>query len=60
VRPDLALFAVDTALRLADNVVPMLPDELARRPGTAPPPCRVERELWRLGRHLYVVNSRPI
>ena len=59
VRPDLALFVVDTALRLSDKVVPMLTDELARRSETAPAPCRVERELWTLGRHLYVVNRRP-
>jgi hypothetical protein len=59
VRADLALFVVDTALRLSDKVVPMLTDKLARRSETAPAPCRVDRELWSLGRHLYVVNSRP-
>jgi hypothetical protein len=59
VRPDLVVFAVDTALRLSDKVVPMLSDELARRCDTAPAPCRIERELWTLGRHLYVVNSQP-
>jgi len=59
VRPALALFVVDTALRLSDKVVPMLADELARRSETSPSPLRIERELWRLGRHLYVVNSRP-
>jgi hypothetical protein len=59
VSPDLALFVVDTALRLSDKVVPMLTDELARRSETATAPCRVERELWTLGRNLYVVNSRP-
>jgi hypothetical protein len=59
VRPDLALFVVDTALRLSDKVVPMLTEELARRSDTAPAPCRVEKELWRLERSLYVVNSRP-
>jgi hypothetical protein len=59
VRPDLTLFVVDTALRLSDKVVPMLTDELARRSETVPAPCRVEREIWALGRHLYVVNSRP-
>src|SRR4030095_2041620 len=57
-RPDLALFVVDTALRLSDKVVPMLTEELARRSETVPALCRVERELWALGRHLYVVNSR--
>ena len=59
VRPDLALFVVDTALRLSDKVVPMLTDELARRSEAMPAASRVERELWALGRHLYVVNSRP-
>jgi hypothetical protein len=59
VRPDLTLFVVDTALRLSDKVVPMLTDELTRRSETTPAPCRVERELWALGRRLYVVNSRP-
>ena len=59
VRPDLALFVVDTALRLSDKVVPMLTEELARRSETVPAPSRVERELWAIGRHLYIVNSRP-
>jgi hypothetical protein len=59
VRPDLALFVVDTALRLSDKVVPMLADELARRSETAPAPCRLEKDLWTLSRHLYIVNSRP-
>ncbi|HZM93928.1 MAG TPA: hypothetical protein VFB92_10925 [Vicinamibacterales bacterium] len=57
-RPGLDLFVVDTALRLSDKVVPMLTDELARRSETVPPPSRVERELWALGRDLYIVNSR--
>jgi hypothetical protein len=59
VRPDLALFVVDTALRLSDKLAPMLTDELARRSETVPAPYRVKRELCALGRHLYVVNSRP-
>ena len=59
VRPHLALFVVDTALRLSDKVLPMLRDELARRTQTVHAPCCLERELWALGRHLYIVNSRP-
>lgn len=48
------------ALRLGDKVVPMLTAELARRCETPPPaPCRLEKELWTLGRNLYLVNSRP-
>ncbi len=30
-RPDLALFVVDTALRLSDKILPMLREEMGRR-----------------------------
>lgn len=60
VRPDVALFVVDTALRLGDKVVPMLLDGYRHATGGATPtPRRVERELWALTPHLYVVNSKP-
>ena len=58
-RPDVALFVVDTALRLSDKVVPMLADEIERlRPGDPPRPRRLEREIWALTPHLYVVNAK--
>lgn len=57
-RPHVAVFAVDTALRLSDKVVPLLVD-VARTRGAALTPRRVERELWALGPHLYVVNAKP-
>ncbi|HYY53487.1 MAG TPA: hypothetical protein VE755_11470 [Myxococcales bacterium] len=53
-RPDVAVFAMDTALRLGDRVLPMLAAELA---GTAP--RRVERDLWALTPHLYAVSAKP-
>ncbi len=58
-RPDVALFVVDTALRLGDRVVPMLTQALQDRRRDAPPPRRIERELWSFGPHLYVVNAKP-
>jgi hypothetical protein len=59
-RPDVTLFAVDTALRLSDKVVPMLADGLSRRhDGGVVVPRRVERELWALTPHIYAVNSKP-
>jgi hypothetical protein len=59
-RCDVALFAVDTALRLADKVVPMLVEGLAQVTGTtACTPRRIERELWVLSPHVYVVNGKP-
>ncbi len=54
IRPDVALFAVDTALRLSDKVLPMFAAELG--PGSRP--RRVVRETWALTPHLYAVNAR--
>jgi hypothetical protein len=59
VRPDVALFVVDTALRLSDKVLPMLGEALAREGGAEPPPPRrVLRETWAVTPHLYAVNAR--
>lgn len=58
-RPDVALFAMDTALRLSDKVLPMLVAELARRSGSSVAPRRIKRELWALTPHLYAVNAKP-
>jgi hypothetical protein len=57
-RPDVAVFAVDTALRLDDRVIPLLDEvRLRARPG-APARC-IERGLWALTPYAYVVNARP-
>lgn len=58
VRPDVALFVVDTALRLSDKILPMFAEALARGPGEPPPPRRIFRETWALTPHLYAVNAR--
>jgi hypothetical protein len=57
-RPDLALFVVDTALRLGDKVVPMLAGELARRTDRPAPPRRVVREVWAVTPRLYAVGAK--
>jgi hypothetical protein len=54
-RPDVAVFAMDTALRLADKVLPMFAAALGER---APRPRRVIRDTWALTPHLYVTNAR--
>jgi hypothetical protein len=54
-RPHLAIFVMDTALRLSDKVLPLLQAELS---APAPEPRRVVREVWALTPHLYVVNAR--
>jgi hypothetical protein len=57
-RPDLALFVVDTALRLGDKVVPMLAAEIARRAGRGAAPRRVVREVWELAPRLFAVGAK--
>jgi hypothetical protein len=57
-RPDLTLFAVDTALRLSDKVIPMLADAMAARGAGSEPPRRLVREVWALTPRLYAVNAK--
>jgi len=54
-RPDVAVFAMDTALRLSDRVLPLLVAELGSR---AAAPRRIERDLWALTPHLYAVSAK--
>ncbi len=58
-RPDVALFVVDTALRMSDRVLPMVEHAFRERRPDAPRAVCVARELWALGPHVYVVNAKP-
>jgi hypothetical protein len=53
-RPHLSAFAVDTALRLPDKVLPMLVEAA----GHAEPPRRLQRDCWAVAPGLYAVNAR--
>ena len=57
-RPDVAVLAVDTALRLSDKVLPMFAAALASPDGAPPSFERVVRETWALTPHLYAANAR--
>jgi hypothetical protein len=57
VRPDVALFVIDTALRLSDKVVPMFERAVAHV-GGAPATRRIVRETWALTPHVYLVNAK--
>ena len=54
-RPDMALFVMDTSLRLGDKVLPMFRAALGPH---APEPRRLIREVWALTPHLYLTNAR--
>jgi hypothetical protein len=55
-RPDLAILAVDTALRLGDRLLPMLLGALGR--GRAPAPRRILRDCWEIAPRLYVTSAK--
>jgi hypothetical protein len=57
-RPDLALFLVDTTLRMRDKLVPFLQRALRGR-SPVRRATRIEREVWRLRPGLYVLNADP-
>ena len=53
-----ALFVADTTLRMRDKLVPLFAVEMERRrlDWTA---TRLERETWRVGPEVYLVNADP-
>jgi len=53
-RPHLSVFAIDTALRLPDKVLPML----VAAAGRAEAPRRLQRDCWTVAPGLYAVNAR--
>ena len=57
-RPDAALFLVDTQLRMKDKLVPMFEVEVGRR-GLGWEARRLEREMWRVGPEVYLLNTDP-
>jgi hypothetical protein len=58
VRPDVALFVVDSALRLSDKILPLFGEAHARLGAPPPAPRRLFRETWALSPHLYAVNAK--
>lgn len=56
-RPDVSIFAVDTALRLSDKILPMFLDEFRRRGHEIVKPARIAVQQWAITPHLYAVNG---
>jgi hypothetical protein len=57
-RPDVALFLADTTLRMRDKLVPLFAAEVARR-RLGWEASRLERETWRVGPEVYLLNADP-
>lgn len=57
-RPEIAVFLMDTELRMKDKIVPMFEAELARRHSSPPEVTRMERELFQIQNRVFIINSK--
>jgi hypothetical protein len=56
--PEIAVFLMDTELRMKDKIVPMFEKELARRSPYPPAVTRMERELFTIRDRIFIVNAK--
>ena len=56
--PEIAIFLMDTELRMKDKIVPMFEAELAKRGKRDMPVERMEKELFRIGLRIYIINAK--
>jgi hypothetical protein len=56
--PEIAVFFMDTELRMKDKIVPMFEAELARRHASPPEVMRMERELYQIQNRLFIINAK--
>ncbi len=56
--PSVAVFFMDTELRMKDKLVPMFEKELRKRYKTPPLVERMERELFRIRDRVFIVNAK--
>ena len=56
--PEIAIFLMDTELRMKDKIVPMFEAELARRGKGAQTVERIEKELFHRGDRIYLINAK--
>ena len=56
--PGIAVFLMDTELRMKDKIVPMFEKELARRSSYPPEVMRMERELFHVQDRIFIINAK--
>jgi len=56
--PDIAVFFMDTHLRMKDKLVPMFEEELRRRHESPPEVRRIEAELFGVEDRIFLINSK--
>jgi len=56
--PEVAVFLMDTELRMKDKIVPMFEAEFARRYAYPPETVRIERELFQVMDRIFIINAK--
>jgi hypothetical protein len=56
--PGVAVFLMDTELRMKDKLVPMFEKELRKRYDEPPDVLRLERELFRIRDRIFIINAK--
>ena len=56
--PELAVFFMDTELRMKDKIVSLFEAALAAKQPEPPPVMRIERELFHIGSRIFIVNAK--
>jgi len=56
--PEISIFFVDTELRMKDKIVPMFEEELKRRQVKGLIIKRLKKELFHIGRKIFIINSK--
>lgn len=56
--PEIAVFLMDTELRMKDKIVPMFESELMTRHEIQPGVTRMEKELFQIQNKIYIINAK--
>jgi hypothetical protein len=56
--PEISIFFVDTELRMKDKIVVMFEEELKQRYAGPPKVVRLEKELFRIGEKIFIINAK--
>jgi hypothetical protein len=56
--PEIAVFFMDTELRMKDKIVPMFEQELAKKYALPPAVTRIEKELFQIEGRIFIINAK--
>lgn len=56
--PEIAIFLMDTELRMKDKIVPMFEAALGKRPGAPLKVERLEKELFQIPQRIFIINAK--